>query len=170
MLQHLRNSAPAPAASIVWPATPDNLSTTWIAVKSQNIWFAVSVCVLIVIIKKKLNLNVTFYTLLQNLSVTIFERIGLTQAVTQTSPDLIQLLHKTSLIYFIFKPDTRVVRRWFMLQFCSSDIADHSDLKYHTVLIYHCNILILFSIPLILKHVLSPLKRQAVRSIVSRAP
>ena len=55
------------------------------AVKSQ-IWIAVSVYVLIAIIKKKLQLDVTLHTLLQILSVTIFEKIELTQAVTSTHP------------------------------------------------------------------------------------
>lgn len=53
------------------------------AVKSQ-IWVAVSVYVLIAIIKKQLNLDVSLHTLLQILSVTIFEKIELTQAVTST--------------------------------------------------------------------------------------
>ena len=56
------------------------------AVKSQ-IWIAVSVYVLIAIIKKKLQLDVTLHTLLQILSVTIFEKIELTQAVTSTPPN-----------------------------------------------------------------------------------
>jgi hypothetical protein len=49
------------------------------AVKSQ-IWIAVSVYVLIAIIKKKLNLEVSLCTLLQILSVTIFEKMPLHQA------------------------------------------------------------------------------------------
>ncbi len=49
------------------------------AVKSQ-IWIAVSVYVLIAIIKKKLNLDASLYTLLQILSVTIFEKMPLQQA------------------------------------------------------------------------------------------
>ena len=53
------------------------------AVKSQ-IWIAVAVYVLIAIIKKQLNLDVSLHTLLQILSVTIFEKIELTQAVTST--------------------------------------------------------------------------------------
>ncbi len=56
------------------------------AVKS-HIWIAVSVYVLIAIIKKKLQLDVTLHTLLQILSVTIFEKIELTQAVTSTPPN-----------------------------------------------------------------------------------
>jgi len=50
------------------------------AVKTQ-IWIAVSVYVLIAMIKKRLKLNVSLYMLLQILSVTIFEKIPLKQAV-----------------------------------------------------------------------------------------
>jgi hypothetical protein len=53
------------------------------AVKSQ-IWIAVSVYVLIAIIKKRLNLDVSLHTLLQILSVTVFEKIELTQAVAES--------------------------------------------------------------------------------------
>jgi hypothetical protein len=46
----------------------------------SQIWIAVSVYLLIAIIKKKLNLDVSFYTLLQILSFTIFEKMPLQQA------------------------------------------------------------------------------------------
>jgi hypothetical protein len=49
------------------------------AVKTQ-IWIAVSVYVLIAIIKKKLQLEASLYTLLQILSVTLFEKMPLQQA------------------------------------------------------------------------------------------
>jgi hypothetical protein len=49
------------------------------AVKSQ-IWIAVSVYVLVPIIKKRLNLDNSLYTLLQILSVTVFEKIPIPQA------------------------------------------------------------------------------------------
>jgi hypothetical protein len=49
------------------------------AVKSQ-IWIAVSVYVLVAIIKKRLNLQVSLYTLLQILSVTLFEKMPVQQA------------------------------------------------------------------------------------------
>ena len=51
------------------------------AVKSQ-IWIAVSVYVLVAIIKKQLNLNASLYTVLQILSVTLFEKISIQQALT----------------------------------------------------------------------------------------
>jgi hypothetical protein len=46
------------------------------AVKAQ-IWTAVSVYVLVAIFKKRLSLDVSLYTLLQILSVTLFEKIPL---------------------------------------------------------------------------------------------
>ena len=49
------------------------------AVRSQ-IWIAVSVYVLVAIIKKKLQLDASLYTLLQILSVTLFEKMPLQQA------------------------------------------------------------------------------------------
>ena len=53
--------------------------TTENAVKSQ-IWIAVSVYVLVAIVKKRLNLDASLYTLLQILSVTLFEKMPLQQA------------------------------------------------------------------------------------------
>src|SRR5665213_2091235 len=49
------------------------------AVKTQ-IWIAVSVYVLVAIVKKRLNLEASLYTLLQILSVTLFEKMPLQQA------------------------------------------------------------------------------------------
>jgi hypothetical protein len=51
------------------------------AVKSQ-IWIAVSVYVLVAIVKKRLNLETSLYTLLQILSVTLFEKMLITQVLT----------------------------------------------------------------------------------------
>ena len=50
------------------------------AVKTQ-IWIAIATYVLIAIIKKKLNLDTPLYTLLQILSITLFEKISLQQAL-----------------------------------------------------------------------------------------
>jgi IS4 transposase len=54
------------------------------AVKSQ-VWIAVSVYVLVAIIKKRLKIEASLYTMLQLLSVTVFERLPLIQVVTGTS-------------------------------------------------------------------------------------
>ncbi len=51
------------------------------AVKSQ-IWIAVTIYVLIAIIKKRLGINENLYTILQVLSITVFEKTPLVQAVT----------------------------------------------------------------------------------------
>ena len=51
------------------------------AVKTQ-IWIAISVYVPVAIVKKKLNLKASLYTLLQILSVTLFEKMSLQQALT----------------------------------------------------------------------------------------
>jgi transposase len=56
--------------------------TTENAVKTQ-IWIAVSVYVLAAIIKKRLKLDTSLYTILQILSVTIFERTPLDQLLTK---------------------------------------------------------------------------------------
>ena len=52
------------------------------AVKTQ-IWIAVSVYVLVAIIKKRLALDASLYTLLQILSVTLFEKIPIHQALAR---------------------------------------------------------------------------------------
>jgi hypothetical protein len=58
------------------------------AVKTQ-IWIAVSVYVLVAIVKKRLGLDASLYTLLQILSVTLFEKVPMQQALsaTQTTCD-----------------------------------------------------------------------------------
>jgi hypothetical protein len=59
------------------------------AVKTQ-IWIAISVYVLVAIIKKQLKLNASLHTLLQILSVTVFEKIPLLQAFSDRVPEQIQ--------------------------------------------------------------------------------
>ena len=51
------------------------------AVKTQ-IWIAISIYVLVAILKKQLNLEQSLYTILQIASVTLFEKIPLLQALT----------------------------------------------------------------------------------------
>ena len=55
------------------------------AVKTQ-IWIAVSVYVLVAIVKKRLGLDASLYTLLQILSLTLFERMPILQALSQEPP------------------------------------------------------------------------------------
>jgi len=56
------------------------------AVKSQ-IWIAVSVYVLVAILRKRLNITVSLYEMLQILSLTMFERMALNQLLARTPPD-----------------------------------------------------------------------------------
>ena len=55
------------------------------AVKTQ-IWIAVSVYVLVAIVKKRLDLDASLYTLLQILSLTLFEKLPILQALSQDQP------------------------------------------------------------------------------------
>jgi hypothetical protein len=55
------------------------------AVRTQ-IWIAISVYVLVAIIKKELKLDASLHTLLQVLSVTLFEKIPLRQVVADKEP------------------------------------------------------------------------------------
>ncbi len=59
--------------------------TSEYAVKSQ-IWIAISVYVLIAIIKKRLELKTDLYTILQVLSLTLFEKSPLEQILTGSDP------------------------------------------------------------------------------------
>jgi Domain of unknown function (DUF4372)/Transposase DDE domain len=60
------------------------------AVKTQ-IWIAVSVYVLVAIVRKRMNLKPSLYQILQILSLTMFERIPLNQLLTKTpmEPDTV---------------------------------------------------------------------------------
>ncbi|HEX6768927.1 MAG TPA: IS4 family transposase [Candidatus Binatia bacterium] len=59
--------------------------TTENAVKTQ-IWIAISVYVLIAIVKKRLNLSASLFELLQIFSLTVFERVSIIQLLTQCQP------------------------------------------------------------------------------------
>ena len=54
------------------------------AVKTQ-IWTAISAYVLIALVKKRMNLDITLYTFLQILSVSVFEQVDILQLVTNSS-------------------------------------------------------------------------------------
>ncbi len=56
------------------------------AVKTQ-VWIAISTYVLIAIIKKQLKMELSLYTILQILSVTIFEKMPILQAFAQFEPE-----------------------------------------------------------------------------------
>jgi hypothetical protein len=54
------------------------------AVKTQ-IWIAISIYILVAIVKKRLNLDRSLYTILQILSITLFEKISLLQALSSVN-------------------------------------------------------------------------------------
>lgn len=69
------------------------------AVKTQ-IWIAVAVYVLVAIIKKELNLNASLHTLLQILSLTLFEKVSLQQTLAEIETDPTSLLSSNQLTLF----------------------------------------------------------------------
>ena len=69
------------------------------AVKTQN-WIAVSVYVLVAIVKKRLNLSASLYEMLQILSLTMFERIPLDQLLNNIGTEDIQSFEVNQLNLF----------------------------------------------------------------------
>ena len=67
-----------------------------------RVWTAVSVYVLIAISKKRLHLDSSLQTLLQILSVTVFGKIPLKQAVTirQANPTMLEIATQLNLFGF----------------------------------------------------------------------
>jgi hypothetical protein len=74
-------------------------------VKSQ-IWIAVSVYVLVAIVKKRLNLKPSLFQLLQVLSLTMFERTPLDQLLKFSPIEQDMLDSPKQLNLLVFKPDT----------------------------------------------------------------
>jgi hypothetical protein len=73
--------------------------TTENAVKTQ-IWIAVSVYVLVAIVKKRLNISASLYEMLQILSLTMFEKIPLDQLLAKTVMGNIHVASANQLILF----------------------------------------------------------------------
>ena len=71
------------------------------AVKTQ-IWIAVSVYVLVAIIKKRLGLGASLYTLLQVLSVTVFEKMPIVAAFSGNAEQIDDLTEANQLELFDF--------------------------------------------------------------------
>jgi DDE family transposase len=69
------------------------------AVKSQ-IWIAVSVYVLVALVKKRLQLSASLYEILQIMSLTMFERMPLDQLLAQAVTDDIRCISDKQLILF----------------------------------------------------------------------
>ncbi len=71
------------------------------AVKTQ-IWIAVSVYVLVAIVRKRLGLEATLYQILQILSVTLFEKVPVLQAFQASDSQDDLLADGNQLILFDF--------------------------------------------------------------------
>ncbi len=69
------------------------------AVKTQ-IWIAISTYVLVAIIKKQLKIELNLYTILQILSVSLFEKVPILQLLTGNDYDI--LTHKNNNQLFLF--------------------------------------------------------------------
>lgn len=65
-----------------------------------QIWIAVSIYVLIAIIKKRLNIDASLYTILQILSVTLFEKMPLNKALSIQDYNIDQSKSNNQLILF----------------------------------------------------------------------
>ena len=69
------------------------------AVKTQ-IWIAITIYVLIAIVKKRLNLDLSLYTFLQILSVTAFEKVDIFQLVVENSYKAFEYQNHNQLVLF----------------------------------------------------------------------
>jgi hypothetical protein len=69
------------------------------AVKIQ-IWIAISIYVLVAIVKKELRIDLSLYTILQILSVTLFEKTPISQALSQTPCTIEELPNAKQLTLF----------------------------------------------------------------------
>ena len=83
------------------PAHQALFGTSENAVKTQ-IWCAVSTYVLIAIVKKELHLNASLYTLLQILSVSIFEKTHIPCALQPDTTGVVAPLPNNQMILFDF--------------------------------------------------------------------
>src|SRR5690606_41260895 len=75
------------------------------ALKTQ-IWIAISVYVLVAILAKRLGVERDLYTILQILSVTLFEKVELSQALTRASYISESDLNRNQLQLFELSPDS----------------------------------------------------------------
>jgi hypothetical protein len=73
--------------------------TTENAVKIQ-IWIAITVYVMVAVVKKQLKLDVSLYTILQILSVTLFEKTSILEALSTIQPEELQNLSCNQLTLF----------------------------------------------------------------------
>ena len=71
------------------------------AVKTQ-IWIAICVYLLVAIIKKRLNIDVSLYTILQILSISLFEKVNIKQLLTEINYKNLDNLSGNQLFLFDF--------------------------------------------------------------------
>ena len=67
-----------------------------------QIWIAVSVYVLVAIVKKQLGLEASLYTLMQVISVTIFEKMAIRTALSSKMPQCDTAIGNNQLNLFNF--------------------------------------------------------------------
>jgi len=75
--------------------------TTENAVKTQ-IWTAISVYVVVAIIKKQLNIKLSLYIILQIFSVSLFEKVSILQLLTNSTNATLETEYSNQLILFDF--------------------------------------------------------------------
>ena len=75
------------------------LGTTENAVKTQ-VWIAITVYVLVAIVKKRLNLNPLLCTILQLLSLTLFEKTALSRLLANIEPEADIMINSNRLNLF----------------------------------------------------------------------
>jgi hypothetical protein len=73
--------------------------TTENAVKTQ-VWIAITIYVLVAIVKKRLNLDPSLYTILQLLSLTLFEKTALNQLLANIEPEADIMINSNQLNLF----------------------------------------------------------------------
>jgi transposase len=81
------------------------------AVKTQ-IWIAVSVYVLVAIIRKRLKLDVSLYTLMQVISVTVFEKASIESMILQSADSFGLAMDDNQLNLFNYGPDSSECFAW----------------------------------------------------------
>ena len=69
------------------------------AVKTQ-VWIAIAVYVLVAIVKKRLNLDASLYTILQILSLTLFEKMPLDQLLANIEQEADSMTNSNQLNLF----------------------------------------------------------------------
>lgn len=65
-----------------------------------QVWTAVCAYVLVAIVKKRLNLELNLYTILQVLSVTLFEKMPILQAFSEPTAQIVEVENHNQLKLF----------------------------------------------------------------------